>query len=427
MRTRTNAVIRRTGLFTTLCALVTLVLTACLPDSGAADGGRDRFNEIPTVSGQVVEIPTAEPELTHEIEVPEFVQALLAPGSTLSGQERVFFRNGTELWAISNSEANAVVSGETVIGPYDTSTHGQRAAVVIITENGGVTSERVHIVLDGNIGPPMTPERITSGDNAEAPIVGLDWARNSTRIAITYDDASIGIMELIRPEGSAPTVDAEFRLPEHIRRVLRVEWFITSTDMAILAEDEFGVGSLWIATINGEIFEVSAVAPTEIKSIADIAWLPGRGRIALVEAQAANASATSGSMFSIAPDGSGMELLVSTGNFAPAARIVRISSSPDGGYVAFVVNSPNAEGIETFDSAWLVNIDSGALTRVPMPQHFRATEFWWMPEGLLWRAVAGIGEDGTANQPYTGHGTFRLGLFDPETGTSTTLFQSDSR
>lgn len=427
MRTRTNAVIRRAALFATLCATVALLLTACLPDGGAADGGRDRFNEIPTVAGQVAETPTVEPELTHEVEIPAFVQALLAPGSTLSGQEQIFFRNGTELWALSNGEANAVISGDTVIGPYATSTHGQRAAVVIISENDDVTTERVHIVLDGNTGPPMTPERITSGDGAEAPIVGLEWARNSTRIAIIYDNASIGIMELIRPEGSAPTVETEIHLPEHIRRVLRVEWFITSTDMAILAEDERGVGSLWIATVSGEIFEVGTVAPSEIQSIADIAWLPGRGRIALVEAQAVNTSATSGSMFSIAPDGSGMELLVSTGNFTPAARIVRISSSPDGGHVAFVVNSPNAAGIETFDSAWLVNIDSGALTRVPMPQHFRATEFWWMPEGLLWRAVAGIGEDGTANQPYTGQGAFRLGLFDPETGISTTLFQSDSQ
>lgn len=399
-------------------------MTACMPESNASDGGRDRFNELPTVAGQVAETPTVEPEEPPEVEIPPFVHSLLAPGSTLSGQEQVYFRNGSELWAITNAGSNPVVTGDTVIGPYATSTHGQRAAIVIISENDEVTSERVHIVLDGSVGPPMTPERITSGDAAEPLITGLEWSRNASRIAIIFDDASIGILELIRPEGSAPTIDNVIRLPEHIRHVHRVEWFISSTDVAILAEDEHGVGSLWIATIGGEVFEVGSAAPGGLQSIADIAWLPGRGRIALVEAQTASVPAASGSMFSIAPDGSGMELLVSTGNFAPAARIVRISASPDGGYIAFIVNSPNAAGIETFDSAWLVNIDSGALTRVPIPQNFRATEFWWMPDGLLWRAVAGTGADATANEPYTGAGAFRLGLFDPETETSKTLFQS---
>lgn len=395
-----------------------------MPESTASDGGRSRFNELPTVAGQVAETPTPEPEVSPEVEIPPFVQSLLAPGSTLSGQEQVYFRNGSELWAISNAGASPVVSGDTVYGPYATSTHGQRAAIVIISDNEGTLSERVHIVLDGSVGPPMTPERITTGDDAEPSITGLEWSRNASRIAIIFDDASIGIMELIRPEGSVPTIDAEIRLPEHIHHVRRVDWFISSADVAILAEDEHGVGSLWIATIGGEIFEVGSAAPGGLQSIADIAWLPGRGRIALVEAQTAGVQAASGSMFSIAPDGSGMELLVSTGNFAPAARIVRISASPDGGHIAFIVNSPNASGIETFDSAWLVNIDSGALTRVPIPQHFRATEFWWMPDGLLWRAVSGTGEDGSANEPYTGEGAFRLGIFDPETETTSILFQS---
>jgi hypothetical protein len=424
VRTRTNAVIHRAGSIAALCIVTALLLTACLPDSASSDGGRGRYNELPTIPGQIAEPPTVEPEESPEVIIPEFVQALLAPGSTLTGQEQVFFRNGSELWSLANGETMPVLDSGTRFGPYATSTHGQRAAVVLISGDEDVTIERVHIILDGNIGPPMTPERITSGDNAEAPIIGLEWSRNSTRIAIIYDDATVGIMELIRPEGSVPAVDTMIQLPDHIRRVRRVEWFISSTDLAILAEDEQGNGSLWLATIDGELFEVATVAPQAIHSIADIAWLPGRGRIALVEAQDTPLTATRGSMFSIAPDGSGMELLVSTGNFAPAASIVRISASPDGGYIAFVVNSPNSAGVETFDSAWIVNIDSGELTRVPIPLNFRATDFWWMPEGLLWRAVAGIGEDGTANEPYTGTEAFRLGLFNPEEGTTTTLFQA---
>jgi hypothetical protein len=407
--------------------IVTCMLASgCMPDSGANNNDRDRFSEIPTLVPEAGSLETPTPAVDEQIVIPDFVTQMLAPGPTLDPAQRVFFRNGRDFWSFSEGEASAVLPQGTRFGAYATSPHGQRAAIVIISDEDNVPTEAVHIIANGNLGPPLTPERLTGGPEAQASIHSLVWSRDATRIAVVYDEPALAILEIARPDGGPPQIVSEVALPDHYRRIQKVDWEITSRGLGVLAETPSGVGSLWMASLDGELYEVPEASLGGKRSVSDIVWLPGRGRIAFVEERTPDAPLIGGSMFSIAPDGSGRELLVSSGNFAPAAEIVQISASPGGSHIAFTVNVPNVQGEDTFHSAWIVNIDSGVTTEIPLMPGFGVTDFWWMTDGLLWRAVhQDTGGEGAVST-YAGYEPFAIGLFNPDDGTSTVFFQSEA-
>lgn len=407
---------------------LSLLLTGCLPEAGSTNNDRDRFTQIPTFQADTEADVTPTPAQEDQDPIPEFITALLAPGPTLEGTERAFFRNGRDFWSITTGEepgASETLPQGTRFGPYATSPHGQRAAIVIISDVNNLPVETVHIVANGQLGPPVTPQRFTTGPDAQSAIRSLVWSRDATRIAIVYDEPVIDILEIARPDAGPPQIVQQLALPGDYRGIERIDWATTSAGIAILAETPSGAGSLWIASPAGELFEVRGASLDGQRSIADIAWLPGRGRIAFVE-ERGSAPMAGGSMFSIAPDGSGRELLVSSGNFAPAAGIINISSSPGGNYIAFTVYVPDAEGEDIFHSAWIANIDSGAVTQIPVSTGFRITDFWWMVDGLLWRAVHRSADVPGPLTEYAGFEPFLIGLFNPDDGASNILFQSDA-
>ena len=426
MRRRTNATNLQWTIAASLILIVVMLASGCTPDSGSDNSDRSRFSEIPTLSPDVDSLETPTAPVDDQTVVPDFVTQLLAPGPTLDATQRVFFRNGRDFWSFANDEALAALPQGTRFSAYATSPHGERAAIVIISDGDSAPTEAVHIIANDNLGPPLTPERYTGGPGAQSSIHSLVWSRDATRIAIVYDEPALAILEIARADGGPPQIVTEVALPDQYRRIQRVDWEITSHGLAVLAETPAGVGSLWMVSLEGDLYEVAEATLGGKRSISDIAWLPGRGRVAFVEERTPDAPLVGGSMFSIAPDGSGRELLVSSGNFAPAAEIVQISASPGGSFLAFTVNVPDALGEDTFHSAWIVNIDSGATTEIPLMPGFGVTDFWWMTDGLLWRAVhlgAGVGG---SNSTYSGFEPFAIGRFNLDDGTSTVFFQSDA-
>ena len=401
-----------------------LLLTGCFPEAGSTNDDDDRFNVIPTLTAAPGAEPTPTPAEEPPPPLPEFVNELIDPGPTVDSPRRVFFRNGRDLWSITAEEATAALPQGTRFGAYATSPHGERAAIVILSDVDGEQAEAVHIYANGTIGPPVTPQRVITGPNAQTSIQALVWSRDATRIAIVYDEPALSILEIARPDGGPPQIISDIDLGDNYRRIQEADWAITSTALALLVEDHSGAGSLWMTSIEGETFEVREAQLHGTRSVLDIAWLPGRGRVAFVEERLGDSPLSGGSLFSIAPDGSGRELLVSNGNFAPAAEIIQIAASPGGSYIAFTVNVPDANGEAIFDSAWIVNIDSLDTVRVPVAPGFRVTDLWWMTDGLLWRAVHGAPIDGTAISVYAGVEPFVLGVFNPETETSEIRFQS---
>lgn len=411
----------RLALTAGLCLVLSLV--ACSTDSSSGEDD-DPFSEVPTFPIAVDEPETPPPTVDPSPPIPEFVSELLAPGPTLDAAGRVFFRNGRNLWTITNDVTEPALEAGTRFGPYETSPHGQRAAVVIISDVESQQAEMVHIIANGELGPPLTSPRFISGPDAQSSIRALSWSRDATRIAIVYDEPAIAILEIARPDGSPPAIVSEFRLPDDYRRIERVEWPTTGNGLAILADTPNGRAALLVASLDGELFEVTEAGMDGTRSIADMTWLPGRGRAAFIEERTAGSLPSGGSMFSIAPDGSGRELLVSSGNFSPAAELVKLAASPRGSFVAFSVNVPGSQGEDTFHSAWLVNLDSGELTRIPVTSGFRLTNFWWTTEGILWRAVHRDAPVVDSIATYAGLEPFILGRFNPDTGESRSLFHS---
>jgi hypothetical protein len=147
-------------------------------------------------------------------------------------------------------------------------------------------------------------------------------------------------------------------------------------------------------------------------------WLPGRGRIAWVDGSAGTTGAfgVPGSVFTMAPDGSSRELLVSAGRFAPAATVTLLSASPDGQKLAFTIALPDARGEPEFQSLWVLQLDSAEFSQAPVTAGYRVTDLWWLTTGLAWQAV-----DGSAR---AGDERFQIGLFDPASATTSIIFQS---
>lgn len=424
MTRRTNAGKSRHASLLVLLLCVLVVLAACGSDTGSTNNDRGRFSEIPTIVIDDAPDATPTPEADSEPPAPEFVERILDPGPTLEAPQRIFFRNDRDLWVIEGDEARPVLPQGTRFGAYATSTHGQRAAVVIISDVDSQPAESVHIIANDTLGPPLTPPRFTSGPDAQTSIQSLVWSRDATRVAIVYDEPVVALLEIARPDNAPPEIVQEIHLPDEYRRIKRVDFSTTGHGISILAETPAGVGSLWVASMDGELFEVRAASLDGQRSIADAAWLPGRGRIAFVEERIEHSPAIGGSMFTIAPDGSGRELLVSSGNFAPAAEIVKLVASPGGAYVAFTVNVPDRQGDDRFHSAWIVNIDSGIIAQAPITAGYRVTDLWWTVDGLLWRAVHQSAEAVDSISSYAGFEPFIVGRFVPDPGSSQVLFQS---
>lgn len=416
---------RRLSRIAMAVCLLLAVLTGCAGDADPAGNSRDRFTELPPLPDSNAAQPSPTPAEDPSLVTPEFVIGLLDPGPTLDPSERVFFRNGRDLWQISGDEAAPVLEQGTRFGPYDTSPQGHRVAVVILTEINSQPAQAIHIMTSGDSpGEPILPARVTGGQNAESSIVDLAWSWDTTKLAIVYDDPGIVIVEIAPADGGPAGVLSELALPADVETVESIDWSVTGQGLAFVASTGAGQTSLWVSALDGQVFEVTATAQDAGRSVSSAAWLPGRGRIAFIEERMGASESPGGSMFSIAPDGSGRELLVSAGSFAPAGKIAELSAAPGGRFVAFTVNIPNSQGEATFHALALVDIDSSEIIRIPVAPDFRVTDLWWTIEGLVWRAVHRDAEVVDTISDYSGIEPFLIGRFNPETGEVRAVFQS---
>jgi hypothetical protein len=360
--------------------------------------------------------PTATPQPTL---LPE-IEALLAPGPTFPAPERIYFEVGTDLWQYPPGGPATQVTRDLRIGPYAPSPDGQRVAIVAYSTRGTEQLAEVRI-----IGPSGVANQTISEPVSTPPaIVDLAWSWDGAAIAAAYDDGTIEIVPV--PGNTGATGPFASELPDEPaagRIVTDLTWAPTGAGLAYIAYQGRGPRSLLIAPRDGTAFPVVDGDGAQSRSVRAFAWLPGRGRIAYVDDVSTSASAP-GSIFTIAPDRSARELLLSSGRFAPVAGIVDLSASPDGQKLALSVFTPDAGGRLSFHSLWLLTIDTGELARVPVGIAYRVTDLWWLSTGLVWRGVERSAPTTGDGSTYTGSEPFVLGLFDPATGQTTIVFQT---
>jgi hypothetical protein len=368
---------------------------------------------------------TPTPAVTPTPTLSPSMEALLDPGPTAPGPQQIIFRNAGSLWTITaNGDARRLTEGLR-LGPWAQTVNGGLAAAVVRAEReDGVTTEEIRFInIEGYVtGTVYGPVPVT-GAQAEPDIIAVAWSWDATALAMLHSDSSLSILTNLHDPFADQSQATLLRTPPGVEADRALTWAPTGDGVAYLAFLEQGYHTLFVSPLDEEPFPLLLAPDGTPRSIATFVWLPGRGRIAYVEDTPASGARTPNSIFTVAPDGSGLELLVSASRFAPAATIGALNASPDGRELAFSVYVPNEQGRPVFESLWVYNIDTHALRQAPIESGYRVTDTWFTSGGLLWRGVdigARITGDGST---YTGIEPFIIGRFDDD-GNTAILFQS---
>ncbi|HEX5164532.1 MAG TPA: hypothetical protein VFV93_03980 [Thermomicrobiales bacterium] len=407
----------------TLVTLLSILLTACQSGSDSADETATSYSgpTVPTVI-QMQATPTA--AVTAEPTHSAALDALLAPGPTSPPPDGVFFQFGDAIWYQPGAEpARPVVEGQR-IGPWAQTSDGSRIALVRYRdENGQGVEELVLVNNDGSSGDPVYGPTSITGAGGGPTITALDWSWDGQSLALIRSDDTIWTMRFDPndPFRTKPPLEP-VSLPGSGAPVA-LAWAPSGAGLAYTIAGESGT-ALYVTASGDPARTVIAPGGSPSRGVRTFDWLPGRGRLVFVEVAGSQASHLPGSIFTIAPDGTLLELLVSAGQFAPAATISTLNAAPDGRFLAFTVQVPDGLGQLTFQSLWLLTIDSGELRQVPIEAGYRVVDLAWSAGGLIWRGIDRNARVPTDGRAYSGDEPFILGRFDPASGATSVVFQS---
>ncbi|MGH9172887.1 MAG: hypothetical protein ACRD1H_00950 [Vicinamibacterales bacterium] len=404
--------------------LAMLMLVGCAGGSTPATPTTTRIVTAPTPTNPTdIEAPTivatAEPTRSPALE------ELLAPGPTLPAPDGFFFRNGDEIWYLPADGAARPVIADRQVGPWAQTRDGARAALVTYRDEGRRRVEELVIVgNDGAVSQPVYGQAPTSGAAADPGIRALEWSWDGQALALVLDDGSVATMRFgSDPFATRPPL-TPVDLPDDLPVPVELAWAPSGAGVIYRIPADEGGSVLYVTPTGDRPHPVVAPNETSARTVRAFGWLPGRGRIAFIEDASVPGVRLPGSIFTVAPDGSLLELLVSSGRFAPAASIASLAPSPDGRDLAFSVFVPDQNGMLVFQSLWILVIDSGELEQAPVESGYRVAELWWSAAGLVWRGVdrnTPIPAEGT---PDTGDADFILGRYDAANDTTSIIFQS---
>lgn len=400
--------------------LVTLQLLSVLPAC---------IDSEPTVPATTVTptppVPDATAAITPTSDVsptPTYsaaLEAILAPGNTAPLPDRFYFRVGADIWRgrADGSERPRRVATDLRIGPWSRTPNGEQAAIVSYLDIDGQGAEEIRIVRgDEMVEQPLYGPATISGGRARPSITSIDWSWDGTKLAVSFADGTLGILSVPADPAGFPIEPGEIARPVDTSGISELAWSPNGAGVAYASEAPDGRNLLFITPAGDAARPVIDTRP-----VRTFEWMPGRGRLAFVEDSGGPSNRLPGSIFTVAPDGGSLELLLSAGRFAPAATITSIDASPDGREMAVTVAVPDTDGRPRFHSLWMLSIDSGELREAPIAAGFKVVETWWTSAGLVWRGIdeaAGASDGG-----YTGVEPFVLGRFDAESGASTIIFQ----
>lgn len=401
--------------------LALVLITGCLSGSDAPDA--TVTTNVPTATTTIPALPTtptAEPSPT----IPPSLERLLDPGPTAQGPRQIIFRYSDSLWVVDVDGQARRLTRDVQVNTWAQTISGTVAAFVETRESDGRTLQVVRFVsADGFMTGVEFGPIYTSGPDAEPEIVELAWSWDATSLGILRSDGHIQALVGLND----PFVDSSTPMtlvpPTGDNRISNITWGPTGDGIAYLLEGAGGRSSLMLAPRDVEPFDVLTAEGGLARTVADFHWLPGRGRIAFVENSPVPGSRTPASIFTVAPDGTALELLVSASLFAPAATVGSMNASPDGRELSFILLTPDRQGQPAFQSLWVLHIDSGELREVEIEAGYVVSDTWFVSGGLLWRGVDVGAQGPESGITYTGSEPFILGFTDNE-GNTTILFQS---
>lgn len=403
---------------------ISVLLGGCLTSSDESEPTPTAAIDLPEATESVLDA-TATPAVTPMPTMSAALEALLAPGPTSPAPDGVFFQSGDEIWyQPAVDPARRVVEGQR-IGPWAQTVDGTRLALVRYRDQNGEGVEEIILVNnDGTSSDPIYGPVVTTGAGGVPTVQALDWTWDNQALSAILSDGRIATMRFAAddPFRTRPPLEP-IDLPENAGEPIAFEWAPNGAGIAYTLAGDNG-NRLYVTPVGDLAQTVVTPAMPPSRAVRDFAWLPGRGRLAFVEATGGPAHHLTGSIFTIAPDGTLLELLVSAGQFAPAATIANLSAGPDGRDLAFTVEVPNAQGQQVFQSLWILSIDSGDLQQVPVETGYQVVDLVWSASGLIWRGIDRNSRVTADGRTFTGNEPFIFGRFDPGNGTSTIIYQS---
>ena len=395
-------------LLSTLGALSAVVLTACLSDSAAPTID---LNATP-IPGTAIAQPTTDDLESASPTEPEisWLQSIQEPGPGERPSPGVFFLNGPNAWLISEELAVQQVTRQQRVRLVATKPGTMTAAILTTGSEGGREAEEIRIVdPDGNASEPIYGPEII-GDPAGNPRVALlRWSPGGERLAIIREDGSIWLASL---ETGATPIDIE----PVSSGIEAIEWSPNGEAFALIQRSEDDAGFVRIIHVENEAsFDIPPLV-----SFGRFSWLPDPSRILVSEDREAGPNPHAGSIFIVDPDGSARVLLSSAGEFGPAIRIGRLSTSLDGSQLAFTIETPDAAGEFAFQTLHVLDLASGLQRQFEVAPGLSVADIWWFGGGIAWRAFEPGNDDA-----YTGVEPFAIEIGSLTTGESTTLYRTE--
>lgn len=389
-----------------LWVVATTLLAACLSDDD------DGVEAVITVEpGEAIVVPTASPTPTvaPTPTSAEWIDALLEPGQPAAAPDSIFFLYGPDVWIIDDDLSLRQVTRERRARAVATAPDGERAAVLIMTAAAGREAEEVRIVgVNGEESVPIYGPEVVSDPGGNPRVRQLAWSPDGEQLAVVRDDGSVWL--------AGPERDPEELLPGEGLTIDRLVWAPSGNGLAMLTRRPDGTGIIQVVALE----EGDQVTIEPQSSFGDVGWIPGDALIVATEDRAGGLTPAAGSLFTILPDGTDRQLLLSAGEFGPTVGISHLTPSPDGTMIAFVVNAPNLEGLLEFQALWVLELETGARRQFPVAAGQGVNELWWIGDTLAWRATAA-----QPNDIYDGAEPFVIEVADFENSTSRLIYTAD--
>lgn len=363
-----------------MTALIVLFAAGCAEEEAGPQFASDPLPSRTATSS----LPPATPPVTIALATPlpvatpaSFASLVPARGAA----ENVFVVSESAVWLVSSQgEADRIVvlgNNESILAADPAPTADQIVLLVQEQANGARPIEMRIVDSAGDVTARVTMPSLaaTPGAGDDSAAATVDWSPQGNRILAKVGDASLFVTDA-GPELDLEPLDLDFAA------VVNPAWSPTGEAIAFLSTTASdNRRGLFVYNLENEEL-VETVQPAEDRFVVEFAWLPDGISLAFTEGGQLAGAVTGIDLWRVHADGANRRLVVSAGTVAPVARIARISPSPDGRSIAYVVLIPGA-GRPTVDSVWARDIVSGVGFRVALPPVQTIDQIDWTNEGLV--------------------------------------------
>lgn len=218
----------------------------------------------------------------------------------------------------------------------------------------------------------------------------ISWTGESERILVTLGGATLVNIPL---DGTP----AEIPIPESLQHVITADWSPTADVIAILGISSKGTGTIWTLNpyIDGDSLKQVMPPPADAASLGNVSqfsWLPDGTGLLYILAPSGASTNPGGNLYRLNLQSRDRSIVSTPGRGGPSAQIVDFVVSPDGGSVAYVIDSQSGDKW-LYHSLWIRSLESAVYTPVHTGQVSSVTSMGWLGSGFTWQVPETTGPE----------------------------------